>query len=83
LNVFAAPKEHLGSLDGLTRIVRLGVFTQPPGTSSTSPGSRTPSRICFGMPLASRNIGSAGNRRCQPSPRRADWTRSHLRSRRV
>jgi enamine deaminase RidA (YjgF/YER057c/UK114 family) len=31
LNVLAAAKEHLGSLDRVTRVVRLGVFIAPSG----------------------------------------------------
>ena len=54
LNVLASAKEHLGSLDRVTRVVRLGVFIATFGISSISPRSRTLSRTCFEMSLASR-----------------------------
>jgi enamine deaminase RidA (YjgF/YER057c/UK114 family) len=54
LGVLAAAKDHLGSLDRVTRVVRLGVFIATSGTSSTSPESRMLSPTCFEISLASR-----------------------------
>jgi enamine deaminase RidA (YjgF/YER057c/UK114 family) len=54
LNVLAAAQEHLGSLDRVTRVVRLGVFIATAGDFVDQPRSQAPSRICFEMSLASR-----------------------------
>jgi enamine deaminase RidA (YjgF/YER057c/UK114 family) len=51
LSALAAARKHLGSLDRVTRWSGSAYSSQPSGTSSTSPGSRTPSRICFAISL--------------------------------
>jgi len=45
LNVLAAAKEHLGSLDRVTRVVRLGVFMATSGDFPASPAS-IPAKAC-------------------------------------
>jgi enamine deaminase RidA (YjgF/YER057c/UK114 family) len=47
LSALAAAQKHLGSLDRVTRVVRLGVFIATSGISSTSLMSPTLRRICF------------------------------------
>jgi len=78
LNVLASAKEHLGSLDRVTRSVHSnlrGFLRSAQGRGRClGPLSR-----CLWHP---ENIGSGGNRRCQPTSGSADRTRCHLRSRR-
>jgi enamine deaminase RidA (YjgF/YER057c/UK114 family) len=49
LGALTAAREHLGSLDRVTRVVRLGVFIATSGVSLTSRMSRMLRRICFAM----------------------------------
>ena len=47
LNALAVARQHLGSLDKVTRIVRLGVSVATSGMSAISRKSLTPLRSCF------------------------------------
>ena len=53
LGALAAAKKHLGSLDRVTRVVRLGVFMATSGRLlRPAAGLRMLHRICFAMSLA-------------------------------
>ena len=56
LSGLAAAKKHLGSLDRVTRVVRLGVFIATSGISSISPESRTLCLTCFATFSAARRL---------------------------
>ena len=84
LSALAAAKQHLGSLDRVTRVVRLGVFMATSGDFYRPAQGR--GRCVGSIPRCLRhreNSGSARDRCRQPSAGDADRTRSHLRSRRV
>ena len=81
-SVLAAAREHLGSLDRLTRVVRFGVFIAVFGDFFDQPkvadAVSNLFRDVFGIEKTSVRLDY---RRCQPSARDADRTRRHLRSR--
>ena len=84
LNVLAAAKEHLGSLDRVTRVVRLGVFIATYGDFFDQPKvADAVSDLFRDVFWHPENIRSGGSRCCQPAPGGADWARCHLRSRGV
>jgi YjgF/chorismate_mutase-like, putative endoribonuclease len=84
LGILAAAKSHLGSLDRVTRVVRLGVFIATSGDFFDQPRVADAVSDLFRAVFWCREDGgSAGDRRRQPSARDADRTRCHLRSHRV
>jgi enamine deaminase RidA (YjgF/YER057c/UK114 family) len=74
LNVLAAAKKHLGSLDRVTRVVRLGVFIATFGDFFDQP------RVADAVSDLFRDLGSVDYRRRQPSPRHAGGTGRRFRS---
>lgn len=52
LNALAAAKDHLGSLERIRRVVRIGVFMATSEGFIDHPGSLTERRIFFAMSLA-------------------------------
>ena len=79
LSALAAAKKHLGSLDRVTRVVRLGVFMATSGDFFDQPRVADAVSDLFRDIFGSRqNVGTSGHRRRQSSPRDADRTRGHL-----
>ena len=75
----AAAKEHLGSLDRVTRVIRLGVFMATSGDFFDQPRVADAASDLFRDVFGSRqNGGSAGDWRCQPAAGDASRTRSDL-----
>ncbi len=54
LSVLAVARKHMGLLNRVSRVVRLGLFIATSGDFFDQPGSRTLCRICFELCLILR-----------------------------
>ena len=80
LNVLAVARQHLGSLDKVTRVVRLGVSVATSGDVRDQPKiADAASELLQDVFGKDKNPLSPGIRRRKPSPRRAGRTGSHFR----
>jgi enamine deaminase RidA (YjgF/YER057c/UK114 family) len=81
MNALAVARQHLGSLDKVTRIVRLGVLVATSGRCSRTAESR---RRCVGIPRGRlrkrKESESSCVRRCEPSSGNSGRAGSHFRS---